>query len=104
MENELDMTYKKKIYINMDKTINNCKTAIYSSLFGEKSIKKPVDSLIYGYLIGYLTSVLNIELEENDLTKLKNLYFESSKSTKDLEIFLDKLIKKYVKYFLDKYN
>jgi hypothetical protein len=103
-ENEIDLIYKKKLYINMDKTLNNCKQAIYSSLFGDKSIKKPVDSLIYGYLIGYLTSVLNIELDDNDLTNLKDIYFDSCKLTKDLDLFLDKLIKKYIKYFLDKYN
>ena len=104
MENEIDLTYKKKLYIKMDKTMGNCKAAIFAALFGEKSMKKSVDSLIFGFLIGYLTSVLNVELDENDLVNLKNVYFECSKLTKDLEIFLEKLIKKYVKYFLEKYN
>ena len=104
MENEIDLTYKKKLYIKMDKTMSNCKAAIFAALFGEKSMKKSVDSLIFGFLIGYLTSVLNVELDENDLANLKNVYFECSKLTKDLEIFLEKLIKKYVKYFLEKYN
>ena len=102
--NEINLIYKKKLYINFDKTISNCKQAIFSSLFGEKSFKKEVDSLIYGYLIGYLTSVLNIEINEDDFTHLKNIYFEVCKLTKDLDQFLDILIKRYVNYFLEKIN
>lgn len=80
MKNNLE---KNKLLKNAENELlsnkNNIKKLIYNTIFGKEKIENKIDSLIFGYLIGYISAKPENNLTEekikmclNDFKKIKN--------------------------------
>lgn len=76
---------KKSLYT----TLPNLKTTIYTSLFGNDTLKKLGDTLTFGFLIGYFSSLENKKYSEQKITQLLDVYLSCKKTTKDLDKLLE---------------
>lgn len=76
---------KKSLY----GTLPNLKTTIYTSLFGKDALSKLGDTLTFGFLVGYFSSLQNKKYPEEKITKLLDVYLSCKKATKELDKLLE---------------
>ena len=108
MENKEEINKEEKVQKIQDKLCENMlnlRKSIYSFSFkNSNKLKRPVDNLIIGFLIGYFSSRTEEELSETDINNLINSYIFSCKSEKELDPFLKNIINNFVDFFYnDKY-
>ena len=108
MQNIDEINNEEKVQKIQDKlcaNMLNLRTAMYSFLFKHSNkLKRPVDRLVIGFLIGYFSSRTEEELSEDDLSKLIQTYIISCKIVNQLDEHIKNLINDFVDYFFnDKY-
>ena len=108
MENINEKNNDEKVQKIQDKLCENMlnlRTTIYSFLFKKaKKLKRPVDRLIFGFLLGYFSSRTEEEISEEDINNLIRTYIISCKSTNEIDPHIKNLTNDFVDFFFnDKY-
>ena len=80
MEAVKELSTEEKLN-QLNSKLINIKASIYTGLFGSEPIKEPIDTLIFGYLVGFLSEKMNMKFSEEKLKELLNIYKQNAKTT-----------------------
>lgn len=69
----------------------NIQSTLYTALFCKNKLTEPLDSLIFGFFIGFLSSKKDIKVVDSCLSDLLEIYFRCTKQTKTIENLLQLL-------------
>lgn len=103
VETVKNMSIEQKLN-QLNSKLINIKASIYTGLFGNEPIREPIDTLIFGYLIGFLSEKLNMKFSEEKLKELLNIYKQNAKTYKDLDSLLTQTIESFSESFYDQTN
>lgn len=103
MEAVKELSTEEKLN-QLNSKLINIKASIYTGLFGSQPIKEPIDTLIFGYLVGFLSEKLNMKFSEEKLKELLNIYKQNAKTFKDLDSLLTQTIESFSESFYDQTN
>lgn len=87
-------------YIQLLKeNIPNIKSSIYTAVFSKNKIKETTDAVIFGFYIGFFSSCLEINVNEDGIKKMLDIYNAQANGTDSLDMLLEQVSIAYSKYF-----
>lgn len=82
----------------LNSILPNIQSTLYTALFCKNKLSEPLDSLLFGFFIGFLSSRKEIKIPDYCLPDLLEIYFKCTKQTKTLDILLQLLSSELTSY------